>query len=39
MIELYLRLNEEGRNEVMQYIVYIASQERYISSKKESKNA
>jgi transcriptional regulator with XRE-family HTH domain len=39
LIALFVNLNNEGKEEVLKYAQYIASQKKYESIKKESKNA
>lgn len=38
LIELFSNLNKEGKEEILKYAAYIASQEKYSSVKKESYN-
>lgn len=39
LLELFQSLNKDGQEEVLKYVVYIASQDKYSSVKKESSNA
>lgn len=39
LFELFQSLNKDGQEEVLKYVAYIASQDKYSSVKKESSNA